>query len=76
MSNENPMQMINDFRKRIAKGEDVSDEELKVAIKRLHDFRNQAEASSNTKSKTTAAKKAATPKLTKAEAKGLLEDLL
>lgn len=60
---------IQDFRKRISRGEEVTDEELQAAIKKLHAFRAQAhttlesastkKATSKAKTKTKAEKQAA-----------------
>lgn len=62
---------LADFRRRILKGEEVTDEELRDSIKRLRMLRDKTAKPLKAKSD----KKAAT-KLSATEAQGLLGDLL
>lgn len=69
---------LQDFRKRIARGEEVTDEELRGAVRSLHAFRATAHTTLESASKKKATKAASTK--TKAqkqdEAKTALGDLL
>lgn len=62
---------LADFRKRVVRGEDVSDDELRDAIHKLQTFRSTTAKAAGAK-----ATKSATKKMTKDEAKDLLGDLL
>lgn len=70
-----PLAQVKDLRRRVVRGEDVSDEELKEAILALQSFRNKVEPKATEKS-TAKATKAATPKVTSQDATDLLSDLL
>lgn len=69
---------IQDFRKRISRGEEVTDEELRKAIRQLHTYRASAHTSLESASKKKA--KTAVARRTKAEktaaATAALGDLL
>lgn len=70
-----PLAEVKDLRRRVVRGEDVSDEELKDAILKLQSFRNKVEPKATEKS-TAKATKAAAPKVTSQDATDLLSDLL
>lgn len=65
------VEKLRDFRRRIVKGETVSDDELKESIKLLRELRD----TTSKEAKKPAAKKAAS-KVTQADAINLLQDLL
>lgn len=70
-----PLAAVKDLRRRVVKGEDVSDSELKEAIMSLQSFRNKVEPAAKASS-TAAAKKKAEPKVSSQDAADLLSDLL
>ena len=76
----NPYEKIVDMRRRINRGEDVTDEEIRDGIAALFAFRNKTFAKPKEpkapKEKATKARGSAAPKMTKAAAISLLEDLL
>ena len=65
------VEKLRDFRRRIVKGETVSDDELKESIKLLRELRD----TTSKEAKKPAVKKAAS-KVTQADAIDLLQDLL
>lgn len=70
-----PLAQVKDLRRRVVRGDDVSDAELKDAILALQTFRNKVEPAAKAKS-TAAAKSKAEPKVTSQDAADLLSDLL
>jgi len=71
---DQPTDLINDLRRRIVKGETVSDEELREAIAALHQFRDATVPAVAKKKVDKASKKSA--KMSKAESLDFLKDLL
>jgi L-fucose mutarotase/ribose pyranase (RbsD/FucU family) len=70
-----PLAQVKDLRRRVVRGDDVSDSELKEAILALQSFRNKVEPAAKASS-TAKAKTKAEPKVTSQDAADLLSDLL